>query len=54
MDLLILKNDLARVAIFSMMYWIAHMHGASSIWVLSRETRLSLRLGCHREEELVG
>jgi hypothetical protein len=49
MDLLILKNDLARVAIFSRMYWIAHRHGTSSTWVLSRKTGLSLETGVSLE-----
>lgn len=45
MDLLILKNEYATVAIFSRKYWTAHVHGASLTWVLSRETELSLETG---------
>lgn len=45
MVLLMLKNDLAVVAIFSTMSGIAHTHGASSPWVLSRKTVLSPETG---------
>lgn len=54
MDLLVLKNEHAIVAIFSRMYWTAHVHGASSTWVLSRETELSLETGVSLGGESVG